>query len=84
MDDALIKQKLTWIIVNEFGVDEDEIIDYASLVYDLGFDSLDIVEVIMCIEEEFDIYIPDEELDNVLIGDLTFNMLVDLIKESVN
>lgn len=58
------------IIVDQLGVDEEEVTLTASFVDDLGADSLDIVELIMAFEEEFDIEIPDEDAEKIAkVGD---------------
>ncbi|WP_027340533.1 acyl carrier protein [Halonatronum saccharophilum] len=53
------------IVVAELGVDADEVTLEASFIDDLGADSLDIVEVVMAFEEEFDIEIPDEDAEDI-------------------
>lgn len=60
-----IKTKVKGIIVEQLGVDEDEVTMDASFTDDLGADSLDIVELVMALEEEFSIEIPDEEAENI-------------------
>ena len=58
------------IIVDQLGVDESKITENSSFVDDLGADSLDIVELIMAFEEEFDIEIPDEDAEKMkTVGD---------------
>lgn len=58
------------VIVDQLGVDESAVTMDASFVEDLGADSLDIVELIMGLETEFDIEIPDEEAENIsTVGD---------------
>jgi len=58
------------IIVDQLGVDESKITENSSFVDDLGADSLDIVELIMAFEEEFDIEIPDEDAEKIkTVGD---------------
>jgi len=58
------------IIVDQLGVDENKITENSSFVDDLGADSLDIVELIMAFEEEFDIEIPDEDAEKMkTVGD---------------
>ena len=53
--------KIKSIVVEQLGVDEDQVTEDASFIDDLGADSLDTVELIMAFEEEFDIEIPDED-----------------------
>jgi acyl carrier protein len=53
------------IIVEQLGVDEDEVTADASFVDDLGADSLDTVELVMAFEEEFSIEIPDEDAEKI-------------------
>ena len=57
--------RLKEIIIDRLDVEEDQIVFEASFVEDLGADSLDIVELIMGIEEEFDIEIPDEDAEKL-------------------
>ncbi len=58
------------IIVEQLGVDEGEVTMEASFVEDLGADSLDVVELVMALEEEFDLEIPDEEAEKIAtVGD---------------
>jgi len=57
--------RLKEIIIDRLDVEEDQIVPEASFVGDLGADSLDIVELIMGIEEEFDIEIPDEDAEKL-------------------
>ena len=62
--------KVKEIVVEQLGVDEDEVTMSASFVDDLGADSLDIVELIMAFEEEFDVEIPDAEAEKIsTVGD---------------
>lgn len=60
-----VLSRLKEIIVDRLDVEEDQIVTEASFVEDLGADSLDIVELIMGIEEEFDIEIPDEDAEKL-------------------
>ena len=57
--------KIKSIVVDQLGVDEDQVTEDASFVDDLGADSLDTVELIMAFEEEFDIGIPDEDAQKI-------------------
>ncbi|WP_169729805.1 acyl carrier protein [Desulfotomaculum nigrificans] len=62
--------KVKAIIVDQLGVDEDDVTMEASFVDDLGADSLDIVELVMALEEEFGLEIPDEEAEKIrTVGD---------------
>jgi acyl carrier protein len=62
---ASIEQKVKSIIAENLGVAEDEIKATSSFIDDLGADSLDIVELVMQMEEEFEVEIPDEEAENI-------------------
>jgi len=58
-------EKVRSIIVEQLGVDDDEVTSEASFVDDLGADSLDTVELVMAFEEEFDLEIPDEDAEKI-------------------
>ena len=60
-----VSEKVKSIIVEQLGVDADEVTVEASFTEDLGADSLDIVELVMAFEEEFDIEIPDEDAEKI-------------------
>ena len=60
-----VEQKVKSIIAEQLGVGEDEIKATSSFIEDLGADSLDIVELVMAMEEEFEVEIPDEEAENI-------------------
>jgi len=63
-------ERIARIIVDQLGVSQEEITPDASFIDDLGADSLDIVELVMAMEEEFDIEIPDDEAEKIqTIGD---------------
>ncbi|MBK8014775.1 MAG: acyl carrier protein [Deltaproteobacteria bacterium] len=67
---ASIEDKVRSIIVEQLGISEDEVKAEASFIDDLGADSLDIVELVMAMEEEFELEIPDEEAENIkTVGD---------------
>ncbi len=63
---ADIEAKVKEIIVEQLGVDPQEVVPDASFINDLGADSLDTVELVMAFEEEFGIEIPDEEAEKIL------------------
>ncbi|PSJ47809.1 acyl carrier protein [Zobellella endophytica] len=60
-----IEERVKKIIVEQLGVKEEEVKPEASFVDDLGADSLDTVELVMALEEEFDTEIPDEEAEKI-------------------
>ncbi|HHF6891721.1 TPA: acyl carrier protein [Haemophilus influenzae] len=60
-----IEERVKKIIVEQLGVKEEDVKPEASFVEDLGEDSLDTVELVMALEEEFDIEIPDEEAEKI-------------------
>jgi acyl carrier protein len=60
-----VESKMIDIIVEQLSVDKDKVVVGASFVDDLGADSLDLVELIMAMEEEFDVEIPDEEAEKI-------------------
>jgi acyl carrier protein len=62
---AAVEDKVKQIIVEQLGVDENQVDPNASFVDDLGADSLDIVELVMAFEEAFDIDIPDEDAEKI-------------------
>jgi len=65
-----LEARVTDLIVEQLGVSKEEVVHKASFVDDLGADSLDIVELVMSIEESFDIEIPDEDAGKLqTIGD---------------
>lgn len=65
MSNATIESKVKSIIADQLGVGEEEIKPESSFIEDLGADSLDIVELVMAMEEEFEVEIPDEEAENI-------------------
>lgn len=74
---AAAEEKIKKIIVEQLGVDEEDVVPEASFVDDLGADSLDTVELVMAFEEEFGIEIPDEDAEKIL----TVQNVIDYIKE---
>ncbi|EGC03893.1 MAG: acyl carrier protein [Ruminococcus sp.] len=67
----MVFDKIREIIVEQLDVDEDKVTTDASITEDLGADSLDVVDLVMSIEESFDLEIPDEEVENIkTVGDI--------------
>lgn len=75
-----LEEKVKEIIVDQLNVDADEVTNDASFIEDLGADSLDTVELVMALEEEFNMEIPDEEAEKIkTVGDA-----IDYIKSHAN
>ena len=71
MSEKEIFQKLKTIVVDQLGVNEENVTMEATFVDDLAADSLDIVELVMTIEEEFDLEFKDDQIDNIkTVGDI--------------
>ena len=62
---STIEQRVNSILAEQLGVESDVLTPEANLVDDLGADSLDVVELVMALEEEFGVEIPDEEVENI-------------------
>ena len=71
------EKKIRQIIAEQLGLGEDEVKLEASLVDDLGADSLDIVELVMAMEEEFEMEIPDEDAEKIV----TVKDILDYVKK---
>ena len=79
MNTEEVFEKVKTIIVDQLGVSEATVTMDASFIDDLGADSLDIVELVMALEEEFDMEIPDSDAEKVV----TVSDVVEYIKEHV-
>ena len=67
----MVSDKIKDTIVEQLDVEEDAVTMEASITEDLGADSLDVVDLVMSIEESFDVEIPDEEVENIkTVGDI--------------
>ena len=67
----MVLEKVKVILAEQFDIDEDSLQNDTDLQDDLGADSLDVVDLLMSIEDEFDIEIPDEEIENIrTVGEL--------------
>ena len=76
---STIEERVRKIVIEQLGVKEDEVTLEASFVDDLGADSLDTVELVMLLEEEFDTEIPDDEAEKIN----TVQAAVDYVKANV-
>jgi acyl carrier protein len=77
---STIEDRVRKIVVEQLGVKEDELKNDASFVDDLGADSLDTVELVMALEEEFETEIPDEKAEKIA----TIQDAIDYIESNVN
>jgi acyl carrier protein len=75
-----VEEKVKEIIIDQLGVDEKQVNKEASFIDDLGADSLDTVELVMALEEEFDVEIPDEDAEKIS----TVQNAIDYIKDHTN
>ncbi len=71
-----LEERVTDLVVEQLGVSKEEAVLQASFIDDLGADSLDIVELVMSLEEEFDIEIPDEKAEQIQ----TIGQAIDYLK----
>ena len=71
-----VEERVKKIIAEQLGAEEDDVVSDAKFVEDLGADSLDTVELVMALEEEFEIEIPDEDAEKIL----TVSAAVDFVK----
>ena len=68
----MVFEKIKKLLADQLDVDENEMTMDTNIAKDLGADSLDVVELLMSIEDEFEVEIPDEEIENIrTIGELT-------------
>ncbi len=72
-----IEKKIKQIIAEQLSISEEEVVNEASFIDDLGADSLDIVELVMAMEEEFEMEIPDEDAEKLL----TVQDVLDYVKK---
>ena len=75
-----IKNRIVEIIANQLGIEEEDITAAASVIDDLGADSLDVVELVMALEEEFDLEIPDEEAEKITSVQNIFDYLANALQ----
>lgn len=72
-----IEARVKKIVIEQLGVKEEEVTNKASFVDDLGADSLDTVELVMALEEEFETEIPDEDAEKIITIDDAVKYIVD-------
>ena len=72
-----IFDKLKELVVDQLGVEEDEVTMEASMQDDLGADSLDLVDLVMSVEDEFGVKVADEDLENIQTGGDIVNYIED-------
>jgi len=77
---STVSERVKKIVAEQLSVKEDEIADTASFVEDLGADSLDTVELVMALEEEFETEIPDEEAETIT----TVQLAIDYIEKHLS
>jgi acyl carrier protein len=80
VDRSEIAEKLTQVLVDELGLDADKITEEADFEEDLDVDSLGVVELLMALEDEFGVKIPDEEAENIR----TVGQAIDLVHAKLN
>ncbi len=67
----MVFEKVKEILCDQLDVDEEKVTMEASITEDLGADSLDVVDLVMSLEEEFDVEIPDDQVENIkVVGDI--------------
>lgn len=79
MDRTVISDRLTGVLVSELGLDAEKINDGAHFEEDLDVDSLGVVELLMALEDEFGVKIPDEEAESIM----TVGQAVDLVHDKL-
>jgi acyl carrier protein len=80
MDRSEVSERLTGVLVSELGLEADKIRDDAHFEEDLDVDSLGVVELLMALEDEFDVKIPDEEAESIV----TVGQAVDLVTRKLS
>lgn len=81
---SIIEERVKTIIAEQLGVKREEVLSHASFVDDLGADSLDTVELVMALEEEFNTEIPDEEAEKITTVQAAIDFIHDSQKKNSN
>jgi acyl carrier protein len=79
MDRSEVSERLTTVLVSELGLDASKITDQAHFEEDLDVDSLGVVELLMALEDEFSIKIPDEDAESIM----TVGQAIDLVSQKL-
>jgi acyl carrier protein len=79
MDRSEVSERLSGVLVSELGLDASKISDEAHFEEDLDVDSLGVVELLMALEDEFDVKIPDEEAESIM----TVGQAIDLVHQKL-
>ena len=79
MERSEVSERLVGVLVSELGLDADKINDGAHFEEDLDVDSLGVVELLMALEDEFDVKIPDEEAESIV----TVGQAIDLVQNKL-
>lgn len=80
MERGEVSERLTGVLVSELGLDAEKITDEAHFEEDLDVDSLGVVELLMALEDEFDVKIPDEEAESIM----TVGQAVDMVQTKLS
>lgn len=80
MDRGEVSERLTGVLVSELGLDAEKITDEAHFEEDLDMDSLGVVELLMALEDEFEVRIPDEEAESIV----TVGQAVDMVQAKIS
>lgn len=80
MDRSEVAKRLEGVLVSELGLEEEKITEDAHFEEDLDVDSLGVVELLMALEDEFDVKIPDEDAESIV----TVGQAIDLVHQKVN
>jgi acyl carrier protein len=80
MDREQVAERLVNVLVSELGLDSEKINDEAHFEEDLDVDSLGVVELLMALEDEFDVKIPDEEAESIM----TVGQAIDMVHSKLN
>lgn len=80
MERADVAQRLSEVLVTELGLDEDKITESAHFEEDLDVDSLGVVELLMALEDEFGVKIPDEDAESIM----TVGQAIDMVHEKLD